>query len=101
MLSMKNCLLHDKYFRNPNLWQDINPYDRYYGDIHTGSWFLNAHNKICKTKHDVLLPIILFIDGTPIDTFGNLKLEAVMMTLGIFNQSKSKLCVSKKTVYNS
>ena len=36
---------------------------------------------------DIWIPIIPFIDITAIDPYGRNKLEVVMFTLGIFNQS--------------
>lgn len=86
LLSPENCIMYDRYYRNPNLFQQLPIEDRFYSDIHTGSWFLNAYNKICSNPHDILCPIILFIDGTPIDQYGHLVLEPVMMTLGIFSK---------------
>ena len=85
-----NMLLEDKYFRNPELFESLSDNEKFYGDIHTGSWFLNTFRNICNKDNglhnDVLCPIIMFIDGTPIDTFGNLKLDAIMFTLGIYNR---------------
>ena len=88
MLDENNSLLYDKYYRDPSKLDDLDEGTRCYGDFHTGSWFSNAHKNVCKSKHDVLLPIIIFIDGTNIDSYGKLNLEAVMMTLGIFNRDQ-------------
>ena len=88
LIHPSNMLLEDQYFRNPQEFENLPNSQKKYGDIHTGSWFLNAHNKTCrKDSNDVLCPLIIFIDGTPIDTYGNLKLEAIMFTLGIFNRT--------------
>ena len=57
-----------------------------YQDIHHGSSFVNAYEKMCKEPNDILVPIIPFIDGTPIDPYGRNKLEVVMFTLGLFKQ---------------
>ena len=86
-----NMLLEDKYFRNPELFDSLPDHEKFYGDIHTGSWFLNTYRKIVNkhnnsSDNEVLCPIIMFIDGTPIDTYGNLKLDAIMFTLGIYNR---------------
>ena len=82
-----NMLVEDVNYLNPAFFAGQPDSTRYYGDIHTGSWFLHAHTKLCGScPEDILCPIILFIDGTPIDAYGNLKLESVMFTLGIFNQ---------------
>ena len=55
-------------------------------DVHHGSAFKKAHKKLCTYPMDILIPIIPFIDGTPIDLYGRNKLEVVMFTLGIFKQ---------------
>ena len=87
LMTLDTCLFHDKYYRNPNLLSGIPLEERSYSDIHTGSWFLHAYNTICTHPRDILCPIILFIDGTPIDQYGHLSLEPVLMTLGIFNRT--------------
>lgn len=87
LVNPNNMLVEDVLYLNPSFLCSKPDNERFYSDIHTGSWFLNAHNKLCADSPDsVLCPIILFIDGTPIDTYGNLKLESVMFTLGIFNR---------------
>ena len=87
LTSSSNMLLENKYYLHPELFSNLGDEEKYYGDIYTGSWFLKAHKKICRPHtSDILCPIILFIDGTPIDAFGNLKLESVMFTLGMFNR---------------
>ena len=77
-----NLLINDPTFTKPNetLSTHIN-------DIHHSSSFRYAHSKFCTNEMDVLVPIIPFIDGTPIDPYGRNKLEVFMYTLGIFNQS--------------
>ena len=87
LMTSENCLFHNKYYRNPNMLSSIPLSQRTYTDIHTGNWFLHAYNSICSHVNDILCPIILFIDGTPIDQYGHLSLEPVLMTLGIFDRS--------------
>ncbi len=88
-----NLLIEDKYYHDPESFLSLDDSEKQYSDIHTGSWFLNAHRKLCASENkndphsiNILCPIIMFIDGTPIDTFGNLKLDAIMFTLGIYNR---------------
>ena len=81
IMNKNNLLIDDITFRKPN----ENASD-VYGDIHHSSMFKNAHKEFCKEPYDVLVPIIPFIDGTPIDPYGRNKLEVFMYTLGIFNQ---------------
>jgi hypothetical protein len=58
-----------------------------YADVNTGSCYRQAHIKMCTVAgRDVLLPIILFIDKTVSDLHGNLSLEPVSFTLGIFTR---------------
>ena len=76
-----NLLIYDDNYLHPN---DSNATK--YTDIHNSLAFKTAHNKLCTHEHDVLVPIIPFIDGTPIDVYGRNKLEVLMFTLGIFNQ---------------
>lgn len=82
-----NLLIENPYFRNPLRFNELDDDQKMYDDIHTGSWFLNAYKNVCdSSRGDILCPIILFIDGTPIDAYSNLKLDAVMFTLGIYNR---------------
>ncbi|MGL4757811.1 MAG: hypothetical protein ACRCXZ_00605, partial [Patescibacteria group bacterium] len=57
-------------------------------DINDGYCYKDAYSFYCpETEKDVLCPLILFIDKTHIDIKGNLTLEPVCLTLGIFNQN--------------
>ena len=91
LMDSKHCLLHNKYYRNPNLLRDLDTKDRVFGDIHTGEWFFNAYNNICTSQRDVLVPIIIFCDETPIDTYGRLGLDAILFTLGCFKKDVRNL----------
>lgn len=91
MMDSKNCHLHNKYYRNPNLLSSISDSNRVLGDIYTGTWFLNAYKEICNDPNDVLVPIILFCDETPIDAYGRLGLDAILFTLGCFNREVRNL----------
>ena len=82
LMQRENLLLYDDSYNDPsNIQSEI------YKDIHHGNAFKTAHEKFCTEPYDVLVPIIPFIDGTPIDPYGRNKLEVFMYTLGIFNQS--------------
>jgi hypothetical protein len=57
------------------------------GDINTGLRFREAYNVLCTIPGlHVLCPLIFFIDKTHTDTFGNLCLDPVTFTLGIFKR---------------
>ena len=81
----ENLLLNDTSFTNPN--SDLSNESKLISDFHHGSAFKRAHKKLCTHPIDILIPIIPFIDGTPIDPYGRNKLEVVMFTLGLFKQS--------------
>ena len=82
LMKEDNIYIHDKTYRKPN-----ECISKVYKDIHHSESFKNAHRSFCVSTNDILVPIIPFIDGTPIDPYGRNNLEVVMFTLGIFNQS--------------
>ena len=82
LMKRDNIYLNDKCYINP-----IMNKSNTIVDIHNGSAFLNAYKKYCSEPNDILVPIIPFIDGTPIDPYGRNKLEVVMFTLGLFKQN--------------
>jgi len=89
----ENNHFNNIFYRQPAKQFEIPIGDRVYSDIHHGYSFHQAHRKHCNGPRDVLVPIIAFIDGTPIDAYGRLKLEVVMISLGIATQkfrNKSK-----------
>ena len=82
LMIQDNLLIYDNEYLQPSKSTST-----HITDIHHSTSFQEAHQNICKDPHDVLVPIIPFIDGTPIDVYGRNKLEVLMYTLGIFNQS--------------
>lgn len=86
LMNSSNSWLFDKYYRNPTLISRETGDARFYGDIHTGTWFLKAYQKICTSNNDVLVPLMLFIDETTIDKNGRQSLDAVLMTIGLFRR---------------
>ena len=81
VMNTNNLLMNESTYLNP-----MNSNHEYYGDIHTGYWFKNAHSSLCKEKDDLLCPLIFFIDGVSLDSFGRQSLEPVTFTLGIFKR---------------
>ena len=81
VMNKKNLLINDSTYTSPK----NNDHDSY-GDIHTGYWFRNAHSFLCKKDDDLLCPLIFFIDGVSLDSFGRQSLEPVTFTLGIFKR---------------
>ena len=73
---------------NPNDPFNSTPDGFVLSDLNSGWWY----RETCKMFHlepqkDILLPIILFIDGSTIDTYGKLNVEPITFTLGIFKRS--------------
>ena len=67
-------------------------------DINSGWWFYETHKKFCKNDNDILLPIILFIDGSNVDKNHRLSVEPVTVTLGIFNRSTRNLSEAWRSI---
>lgn len=59
-----------------------------YDDIHTGMWYEMTHKEmISDPSKEILCPIILYIDGVPVDSVGRKSLEPVSFTIGFLNRS--------------
>ena len=70
-----------------------NPFDldvennEFFGDVHETVWFQLTHKKLIQDPlKEILVPLLIYIDGTNIDSYGRLCLEPVTFTLGIFNR---------------
>jgi hypothetical protein len=90
LLSDKNLMKEENLLFDPD---NIFTMPKFYKanifeDIHTGSVYQKAYNKIIQdpTK-ELLCPIIFFIDKTHTDRNGRLCLEQIRFTLGIFNRA--------------
>ena len=80
LMKEENLLLDSKNpLKKPSLSNTFN-------DVNSGWWYQKTVNTYCTNNNDLLLPIILFIDGSNIDKSGRLSAEPVSMTLGIFNR---------------
>ncbi len=77
-----NLLIDDPAYLRP-----MEHHHQIYDDIHTGYWFRNAHNHLCKSENDLLCPLIFFIDGVSLDKMQKQTLEPVSFTLGIFKRN--------------
>ena len=78
----ENLLMTDQSYIDPS-----NATLYVFGDIHTGYWFKNAHQHLCKKEDDLLCPLIFFIDSVGLDAMQRQGLEPVTFTLGIFNRN--------------
>ena len=56
------------------------------GEINTGWWYHETVESLCNEPRDILLPILVFIDGSNVDNNRRLSVEPVTLTLGIFNR---------------
>ena len=81
IMKKENLLMFESAYIDPN-----SANHEKFGDIHTGYWFKNAHNHLCKEPNDLLCPLIFFIDGVGLDAMQRQGLEPVTFTLGIFNR---------------
>jgi Plavaka transposase len=82
LIKAKNLVFHKNPLEDPNDSDNTT-----IKDVNDGSCYKTAYNHYCSNKEkDVLCPLILFIDKTHTDVKGNLTLEPVCITLGIFNQ---------------
>ena len=83
-LMRKENLLFD--LEDPSKFPDLATINGPKGEVDTGSAYVEGWHKICtKDGKDVMIPIILFIDGTFVDARGRHQLEPVCFTLGCFD----------------
>ena len=60
--------------------------DTYISELHHGTWWTDTWKEKCREdKSEILVPIILYMDGIAIDTAGRNTLCPLNMTLGIFS----------------
>ena len=83
LMKASHLLINKPEYTNPSKYPSI-----FYDDIESSKWFNDTHKKLIKdADNELLCPIILFIDGVAIDTYGRISLEPVLFTLGIFKRS--------------
>ena len=83
LMKFSNTRYHHKTYSDPIEYPTV-----YYDDLESSDWFKTAHLNMIKNKsNELLVPIILFVDGVPIDSFGRKSLEPVMFTIGIFKRA--------------
>ncbi len=82
--------IHDEdyLFFNDNPFEPPPEEFEYVSDINTGRCYRETYNQlITDPTKQVLLPMIFYMDGAVTGQFDNLPIEALKMTLGIFNQN--------------
>lgn len=67
-------------------------------EVNTVSWYINAYKHLCHNYNDILVPIILLIDGVTVYMYSHLCLEPVTFTLGIINRSTINKASSWRTL---
>lgn len=66
------------------------PIDNCYGEVNSGIWYQNAYkNSVKDPEKDFLCPIILSSDKTTLSDMGDLHVDAIFLTLSIFNEKVS------------
>ena len=87
-------LLTDRKLMKPEnlLLDERNPFaevpDGILSDLNTGWWYKETREEICTDPNmHILLPIILFLDGSNVDKNGRLQVNPMSFTLGIFKRS--------------
>ena len=69
-------------------------------ELHHGSWWSESWDLICKAdNNEILVPVILYLDGISVDAHGRLTLTPLNMTLGIFNTATRQLPQAWETIY--
>ena len=106
LLSKKNLMIEDNLsfpdittplsgVQNPSINDDS-----IISELHHGEWWTNSWAQICKPdSNEILVPIILYMDGISIDNNGRLSLTPLNMTLGIFNIETRTRPESWETIY--
>ena len=103
-------------FSKPELMQESklsfpnskNPYScvndppvRVISELHHGSWWAESwqQEKCNPRKKEILVPVILYMDGISIDSKGRLSLTPLNMTLGIFSTATRQSNSAWETIY--
>ena len=79
LMNPENLIYGNDMFRRETEMSE----DHVYGDINTGSWFIETQRTVCLEQMDVLVPIIIYIDKTFVKSKSS---EPVSFTLGIFTR---------------
>jgi hypothetical protein len=62
------------------------PKDNKLGEAHTGQRYRDLHRQLIRKREDLLVPIILYLDGTAIDSKGHIELCPVSFTTSLFTE---------------
>jgi hypothetical protein len=85
-MKAKNLIFHNNPLEDPNVNDK-----KIIKDVNDEKCYKTAYTYYCSDKDkDIPCPLILFVDKTHTDAKGNLTIEPVCTTLGIFNQKTCK-----------
>ena len=77
----KNLVVNSK-----NRFAKYEPPDERYGEANSGMWYQNTYSNCVKDPNkDFLCPIILASDKTTLSDMGDLHVDAIFLTLSLFN----------------
>ena len=68
-------------------------------ELHHGRWWTDSWKSLCKNPDEILVPIILYMDGILLDPNSYLNLTPLNMTLGIFKTDVQKQACAWETLY--
>ena len=69
-------------------------------ELHHGQWWTASWKEACDPNlREILVPIVLYMDGISLDTHGRLTLTPLNMTLGIFNVATRAKPEAWETIY--
>ena len=68
-------------------------------ELHHGVWWTDSWKKICSQPDEILVPIILYMDGISLDVNSHLNLTPLNMTLGIFTTDVRRRADAWETLY--
>ena len=69
-------------------------------ELHHGTWWRETFQSKCNpSKKEMLVPIILHMDGISVDKHGKLSLTPLNMTLGTFSTDARKMAQAWETLY--
>ena len=94
-LSFPNCKTPTSPEHDPKLTDNTE-----IQQLHHGSWWCETWKGQCEqNSNEIMVPIILYMDGISLDVRGNLNLTPLNMTLGIFNLETRSKAYAWRTIY--
>ena len=101
-------LLSDQHITNPSsmIFDDSNIDDpfaikpkEYFDDLDQSGIYIKTNEDIIHDRDkELLVPLIVYLDETFLDTFSKLVLHPVVITLGLFNRSTRNLSMSWRSI---